>query len=105
MLLKFVENFFYVGDGFIIVYFMIDRKSYIIILWYKEMIEELCDCIIQGLVLIVFIGNKIDLEEYCIVVKWEGQILVKRYGWLFGEVLVVEYDGVDVCFYDLICEM
>lgn len=53
-------------------YFVIDRKSYIIVLCYKEMIEELCDCVNYGLVFFVFIGNKIDLEEYCIVVKREG---------------------------------
>lgn len=102
---KLVENFLHVGDGFIIVYSMTDRKSYITIPRYKEMIEESRDCTNQGPPSIVLIGNKTDLEEHRTVAKREGQTLAKRYGWLFGEASAAEYDGVDVCFYDLIREM
>lgn len=64
-----MENFLHVGDGFIIVYSMTDRKSYITIPRYKEMIEESRDCTIQGPPSIVLIGNKTDLEEHRTVAK------------------------------------
>lgn len=102
---KLVEKFLHAGDGFIVVYSMTDRKSYITIPRYKEMIEESRDCTTQGPASFVLIGNKTDLEEHRTVAKREGQTLAKRYGWLFGEASAADYDGVDSCFYDLIREM
>jgi len=102
---KLTENFLQTGDGFVIVYSVTDRKSYITVPRYKEMIEESCDRANQGPASLLLIGNKTDLEEHRTVAKREGQNLAQRYGWSFGEASAAEYDGVDKCFYELLREI
>ena len=64
---------------------MADRKSYITVPRYKEMIEESRDRANEGPVPFLLIGNKTDLEEHRTAAKSEGQTLANRYEWLFGE--------------------
>lgn len=64
-----------------------------------------CDPTNLGPASFLLIGNKTDLDEHRSVAKKEGQTLVKRYGWSFGETSAAEYDVVDKCFYDLIREI
>lgn len=102
---KLKENFLSTGDGFIVIYSIADRKSYITVPRYKEMIEESRDRANQGPVPFLLIGNKTDLEEHRTVAKIEGQMLANRYEWLFNEASAAEYDGVDKSFCDLIREI
>jgi len=102
---KLRENFLSTGDGFIVIYSIADRKSYITVPRYKEMIEESRDRANEGPVPFLLIGNKTDLEEHRTVAKSEGQTLANRYEWLFGEASAAEYDGVDKSFCDLIREI
>ncbi|KAJ7388950.1 hypothetical protein OS493_034582 [Desmophyllum pertusum] len=96
---KLTENFLSTGDGFVIVYSIADRQSYITVPRYKEMIGAVsCDTTNLGPVSFLLIGNKTDLDEHRSVAKKEGQTLVKRYGWSFGETSAAEYDVVDKCF-------
>ena len=102
---KLRENFLSTGDGFIVIYSIADRKSYITVPRYKEMIEESRDRADQEPVPFLLIGNKTDLEEHRTVAKSEGQTLANRYEWLFGEASAADYDGVDKSFCDLIREI
>ncbi|XP_078376756.1 ras-like protein rasD [Oculina patagonica] len=99
------KSFLSTADGFVIVYSIIDRKSYLAVPRYKEMIEESRDHTEQGPASFLLIGNKSDLEEHRTVVKREGQTLAERYEWSFGEASAAEYNGVDSCFCDLIREI
>ena len=102
---KLKETFLSTGDGFIVIYSVADRKSYITVPRYKEMIEESRNRANLGPVPFLLIGNKIDLEEHRTVAKSEGQALANRYEWLFQEASAAEYDGVDKSFCDLIREI
>lgn len=102
---KLKENFLSTGDGFIVIYSITDRKSYITVPRYKEMIEESRDRANQDPVPFLLVGNKTDMEEHRTVAKREGQALANRYEWLFGEASALEYDGVDKSFCDLIREI
>lgn len=99
------KSFLSTADGFVVVYSMIDRKSYLAVPRYKEMIEESRDHTDPDPASFLLIANKSDLEEHRTVVKREGQTLAERYGWLFGEASAAEYDGVDNCFCHLIREI
>lgn len=102
---KLKETFLSTGDGFIVIYSIVDRRSYITIPRYKEMIEESRDRADKSPLPFLLIGNKIDLEEHRTVAKSEGQALANRYEWLFHEASAAEYDGVDKSFCDLIREI
>ena len=99
------KSFLSTADGFVIVYSTVDRKSYLAVPRYKEMIEESRDHTDPGPASFLLIGNKSDLEEHRTVVKREGQTLAERYGWLFSEASAAECDGVDNSFCDLIREI
>lgn len=99
---KLKDTFLSTGDGFIVIYSIVDRRSYITVPRYKEMIEESRDRGDHRPLPFLLIGNKVDLEEHRTVAKNEGQALANRYEWLFHEASAAEYDGVDKSFCDLI---
>ena len=100
-----MKGFLSTADGFVIIFSIADRKSYLAVPRYKEMIEESRDRANEDPVSVVLIGNKTDLEEHRTVSKTEGKILAERFGWQFLEASAAEYEGVDNCFSDLIREI
>ena len=93
------------ADGFIIIYSMTDRESFLAVPKYKEMIDRSRDKDNLCPTSIVLLANKGDLHDHRIVSSKDGKLMAAQYGWTFAEVSAASSDGVDKIFHELIREL
>eukprot|EP01091_Cochliopodium_minus_P002716 TRINITY_DN1256_c0_g1_i1.p1 TRINITY_DN1256_c0_g1~~TRINITY_DN1256_c0_g1_i1.p1 ORF type:complete len:143 (-),score=34.57 TRINITY_DN1256_c0_g1_i1:330-758(-) len=87
------------GQGFILAYSIISRKSFN---YLQEIREEIIKVKATDQFPLVLIGNMVDLEDERMVMKEEGQNLAKEWNCSFFECSAKTRENIEELFYDLI---
>ena len=90
-----LENAIEEGEGFMIVYSIIDKRSFEEVVGFMELIQKK-----KGgeEVPIMLVGNKCDCESERVITTEQGQSLAKHYGITFFETSAKTGEQVKACF-------
>ncbi|EKE40047.1 hypothetical protein ENUP19_0039G0009 [Entamoeba nuttalli] len=89
------EQYYLKGDGFVLVYSIENKSSFMAIGNHKDSISVIRP---DGDVALILAGNKCDLEEQRVVSKADGEALAKSYGIDFFETSAAKRINVDELF-------
>ena len=92
------EQYYLKGDGFVLVYSIENKGSFLAIGSHKDSIETIRP---EGQVALILAGNKCDLVDQRAVTKEEGQELAKEYGIDFFETSAAKRINVNELFIQL----
>ena len=95
------EQYMRGGEGFIVVYSVIDRSSFEKIRKFKDMIEKVRNCEIKDIPL-VLAGNKKDLGDKRKVTKVDGETLAQDLSCPFFGTSAAIRDNVDEVFQEVV---
>ena len=87
------------GEGFLLVYSVIDEKTFKEVEYYHDHMLRVKDCYHAPVVLV---GNKSDLEQYRVVSYEDGQNLANRLGVPFFETSAKLRQNVDEAFHEIV---
>eukprot|EP00011_Vannellida_sp_DIVA3-517-6-12_P010126 CAMPEP_0114611720 /NCGR_PEP_ID=MMETSP0168-20121206/4261_1 /TAXON_ID=95228 ORGANISM="Vannella sp., Strain DIVA3 517/6/12" /NCGR_SAMPLE_ID=MMETSP0168 /ASSEMBLY_ACC=CAM_ASM_000044 /LENGTH=200 /DNA_ID=CAMNT_0001822701 /DNA_START=193 /DNA_END=795 /DNA_ORIENTATION=+ len=96
------DQWFRQGQGFLVVYSVVNRKSFNEVTPLRQKIERIKD---SKTVPMVLVGNKCDLEDERDVKKEEGEALAAEFGCPFFETSAKDHINVDECFRELVREV
>jgi len=96
------DQWFRTGHGFVVVYSIVNKKSFSEITPLVEKIRRIKD---SDRVPMILCGNKCDLEAERIVKKQEGEALAKQFGCPFFETSAKNHINVDESFRELVREV
>ncbi|EKE40072.1 hypothetical protein ENUP19_0353G0034 [Entamoeba nuttalli] len=80
------DQYVKLGDGFIIVYSIIEQQSFFDVSTYKDSLRVLLSKTQEERINACLCGNKLDLEEYRVVTTENAAALAKEWHMLFYEV-------------------
>eukprot|EP00168_Porphyra_purpurea_P007550 TRINITY_DN19501_c0_g1_i1.p2 TRINITY_DN19501_c0_g1~~TRINITY_DN19501_c0_g1_i1.p2 ORF type:complete len:201 (+),score=55.46 TRINITY_DN19501_c0_g1_i1:178-780(+) len=96
------DQWFRQGQGFLVVYSVVNRKSFNEVTPLREKIKRIKDA---KTVPMVLVGNKCDLEDERDVKKEEGEALAAEFECPFFETSAKDHINVDECFRELVREV
>lgn len=96
------DQWFRQGQGFLVVYSVVNRKSFNEVTPLRQKIERIKD---SKNIPMVLVGNKCDLEDERDVKKEEGEALAAELGCPFFETSAKDHINVDECFRELVREV
>lgn len=96
------DQWFRQGQGFLVVYSVVNRKSFNEVTPLRQKIERIKD---SKTVPMVLVGNKCDLDDERDVKKEEGESLAAEFGCPFFETSAKDHINVDECFRELVREV
>ena len=96
------DQWFRQGQGFLVVYSVVNKKSFLEVTELRKKIERIKD---SPQVPMVLVGNKCDLEHERVVPKSEGQALAQQFNCPFFETSAKDHVNVDECFRELVREV
>lgn len=95
------EQYMRGGEGFIVVYSVVDRNSFEKIRKFKDMIEKVRNMEVKDIPL-VLAGNKRDLSDKRRVSKADGESLAEELGCPFFETSAALRENVDEVFHSVV---
>jgi len=96
------DQWFRQGQGFLVVYSVVNKKSFQEVTPLRQKIERIKD---SKNIPMVLVGNKCDLEDEREVKKEEGEQLSQQFGCPFFETSAKDHVNVDECFRELVREV
>merc|ERR1712137_718142 len=96
------DQWFRQGQGFLVVYSVVNKKSFAEVAELRKKIERIKD---SPQIPMVLVGNKCDLEDQRVVLKSEGEQLAEKYKCPFFETSAKDHVNVDECFRELVREV
>merc|ERR1712000_800927 len=96
------DQWFRQGQGFLVVYSVVNKKSFAEVAELRKKIERIKD---SPQIPMVLVGNKCDLEDQRVVLKSEGEQLATKYKCPFFETSAKDHVNADECFRELVREV
>ena len=93
------EQYMRGGEGFILIYSVLEKRSFQEVRRLKEMIDRVRN---YEPVPIVIVGNKSDLEHRRQITSNEGQAMAKEFGCSFFETSAALRHNVDEVYYEIV---